>query len=157
MKIKFNSNSAFRDKRGLYWTSWKSKKNSKINFNHDKFSLSKKNVIRGLHGDSKSWKLVSCVYGKVFFVIVNYKKKSKNFLKHKSFLLSHQNRKQVLIPPHYLNGFLCLSKECVFHYKWSYKGKYFDAKDQFSLKWNDNRIKIKWPLQGKPILSNRDL
>lgn len=91
-----------------------------------------------------------------FFVIVNYKKKSKDFLKYKSFLLSHQNRKQVLIPPYYLNGFLCLSKECVFHYKWSYKGIYFDAKNQFSLKWNDKRIKIKWPLQGKPILSNRD-
>lgn len=45
MKIKFNSNSAFKDKRGLYWTSWKNKKNSKINFNHDKFSLSKKMLL----------------------------------------------------------------------------------------------------------------
>ena len=55
-----------------------------------------------------------------------------------------------------LNGFLCLSKACVFHYKLSYKGKYSDIKDQLSLKWNDRRLKIKWPKHKKLILSSRD-
>lgn len=156
MKIKEFYNSAFSDHRGLYWTSWLKSKYPKILFNHDKFSISKKNVLRGLHGDNKSWKLVSCVYGKVFFVVVNFDQRSKNYLCHKSYILSHKNRKQILVPPNYLNGYLCLSKHCVFHYKWAYKGKYFDVKKQFSLKWNDKNLMIKWPLQGKPILSNRD-
>lgn len=156
MKIKTFSNSAFIDKRGYYWTSWNKKEYPKINFVHDKFSISKKNVLRGLHGDNKTWKLVSCVYGKVFFVIVNYDKLSKNFLKVKTFKLSHKNRKQILVPPNYLNGFLCLSNICVFHYKLSYKGRYNDVKNQLSLKWNDKNLNINWPQKKNLILSNRD-
>ena len=147
-------NSVFKDNRGLYWTSWEKHK-YKLHFKHDKFSLSKKNVLRGLHGDNKTWKLVSCVYGKVFFVVVNFNKKSKKYLEKKTFILSHTNRKQVLIPPFFLNGYLCLSNECVFHYKLSYKGKYADTKNQFSIKWNDPFLKIKWPIKT-PILSKRD-
>ena len=50
---------------------------------------------------------------------------------------------------------LCLSNECVLHYKLSYKGRYDDTDKQFSIKWNDKRINIKWPIK-KPILSKRD-
>ncbi len=156
MKIKTYKNSAFKDIRGYYWTSWKNKKGPRLLFNHDKFSISKKNVLRGLHGDDKTWKLVSCVFGKVFFVIVNYNKNSKYYLKHKTYILSHINRTQVLVPPKYLNGFLCLSKDCVFHYKLSYKGKYKDVQSQYSLKWCDKKLKIKWPFKKKLIMSKRD-
>ena len=76
-------------------------------------------------------------------------------LKKKYFKLSHKNRMQVLIPPNYLNGYLCLTKECVFHYKLSYNGKYVDKNDQFSIRWNDPKININWPVK-KPILSLRD-
>ena len=153
-KLKIKSNSAFKDKRGLYWTSWE-KKYDKINYNHDKFSLSKKNVLRGLHGDKKTWKLVSCVYGEVFLAVINFNKNSKFYLKKKYFKLSHKNRRQVLIPPNYLNGYLCLTNECVFHYKLSYNGKYVDKNDQFSIRWNDPKININWPVK-QPILSLRD-
>ena len=153
-EIKLFSNTAFKDHRGYYWTNW-IRGCPKINFNHDKFSISKKNVLRGLHGDKKTKKLVTCVYGKVLLVVVDFRKKSKNYLKYKKYILSHQNRKQVLIPPNFLNGFLCLSNNCVFHYKLSYKGKYVDAKDQISAKWNDKNINITWPIT-KPILSKRD-
>jgi len=153
--IIINKDSSFKDKRGTYWTSWKEGR-YKLKFNHDKFSMSKKRVLRGLHGDRKSWKLVSCVFGKIFFVIVNFNKKDKDYLKYKKIILSDNNKKQVLIPPMYLNGHLCLSNSCVFHYKFSYKGKYPDVKDQISLKWNDKRLKINWPIK-KPILSRRDV
>ncbi len=132
------------------------KKKIKLTFNHDKFSISKKNTLRGLHGDKKTWKLVSCVFGKVFFVVVNNIKNSKSYLKKKTFILDHKNNKQVLIPPNYANGFLCLSDHCVFHYKLSYKGRYFDVKNQQVLKWNDKRLKIKWPKTKNLILSKRD-
>ena len=69
--------------------------------------------------------------------------------------MSQKNGLQILVPPYYANGYLCLSKECLFHYKLSYLGKYFDVKKQFSIKWNDPKIKVKWPIK-KPILSMRD-
>jgi dTDP-4-dehydrorhamnose 3,5-epimerase len=155
IKIKKLINKSFKDKRGFYWTSWKSGSIKKIKFKHDKFSLSNKNVLRGLHGDNKTWKLVSCPYGKFLLVIVNLNKKSKDYLKWEKFLLSHKNGLQILIPPNYANGHLCLSDKCLFHYKLSYRGKYVDSNKQFSLRWNDPKININWKVKN-PILSKRD-
>ena len=154
-KIKKLINSSFKDHRGYYWSSWKKQHFKNINFVHDKFSLSKKNVLRGLHGDTKTWKLVSCPYGKFLLVVVNFNKNSKDFLKYHKWVLSQKNGVQILIPPNYANGHLCLSKECLFHYKLSYKGSYADTNKQFSLRWNDPKLKIKWKIK-KPILSKRD-
>jgi dTDP-4-dehydrorhamnose 3,5-epimerase len=155
IKIKKFTNNSFRDHRGYYWTSWKKELIKNIEFRHDKFSLSKKNVLRGLHGDNKTWKLISCPYGKFLLVVVNCVRKSKNYLKWKSWTLSHENGVQILIPPNYANGHLCLSEKCLFHYKLSYKGSYNDAKRQFSLRWNDPKLNINWPIK-KPALSKRD-
>ena len=77
------------------------------------------------------------------------------FLKYKSFVIDYLSPKTVLLPPHYANAHLCLSEFCIFHYKWSYTGKYIDAKKQVSIRWNDPKINVKWPIK-KPILSNRD-
>jgi dTDP-4-dehydrorhamnose 3,5-epimerase len=153
--LKIINNSSFKDKRGSYWTTWKKGVFKKIKFNHDKFSISKKNTIRGLHCDFKSWKLITSVFGKVLLVVVDMRKDSNNYLKSKKIILSHKKPKLVLIPPYYANAHLCLSQICVFHYKWSYKGKYIDAKKQKSYKWNDPKFNIKWPIK-KPILSRRD-
>ena len=154
--VKIYKDTIFQDKRGYIWTSWE-KKQINLRFCHDKFSISKKNVLRGLHSDKKTWKLVSCVYGKVFFVVVNYNKNSNEYLKYFSIKLSHKINQNVLIPPNFLNGFLCLSDYCVFHYKLYYKGSYFDVEDQISVKWNDKDIGIKWPINKKKIiLSKRD-
>lgn len=71
-------------------------------------------------------------------------------------ILDENKNIQVLIPPYFANGHLCLSKNCVFHYKLSYKGKYSDVRSQKVLKWNDKRLKIKWPLKKDIILSKRD-
>ena len=75
--VKVFKNRSFIDHRGYYWTSWKKGVIKKLKFNHDKFSLSKKNVLRGLHGDKKTWKLISCAFGKFLIVVVNYEQKSK--------------------------------------------------------------------------------
>ena len=153
-EVKVYKSIPFKDYRGQLWTSWELRKINK-KFVHDKFSFSKKNVLRGFHGDKKTWKLISCVYGKILFVVVNYNKKSKSFLKCQSFILSDKNKKNILVPPYYLNAHLCLSESCIFHYKLSYNGKYNDTKNQFSVYWRDPKIKFKWPIK-KPILSIRD-
>ena len=154
-KVKVFKNTSFKDLRGYIWTSWKKGSINNIKFNHDKFSLSKKKVLRGLHGDDKTWKLISCVYGKFFIVVVDCEKKSNGYLIWKSWELSHKNGIQLLIPPNYANGHLCISDYCLFHYKLFYKGSYFGPKKQFSLKWNDPKLNIKWPFK-KLILNNRD-
>lgn len=147
--------SNFKDLRGYYWTTWKNGIFKKTVFNHDKFSMSKKNVIRGFHCDFKSQKLLTCVYGKILLVVFDADKKSKNYLKVKKISLDYKKPKLVLIPPHYANAHLCLSNTCIFHYKWSYKGRYPDVKKQTSFRWNDPKINAKWPIKH-PILSLRD-
>ena len=154
--IKTINQSNFKDQRGLLWTTWKKGVFNKIKFNHDKFSLSKKNTLRGFHCDFKSWKMVTSVYGKFLFVVVDMRKNSKNYLKNQKWIIDYKKPKLILIPPYYANAHLCLSEICIFHYKWSYKGKYIDATDQKSYRWNDPKINIKWPIK-KPILSKRDL
>jgi dTDP-4-dehydrorhamnose 3,5-epimerase len=152
--IKIYNNKNFKDHRGYIWTSWEKSK-FKIKFKHDKFASFKKNVLRGIHWDNKTWKLMSCVFGKLLLTVVNCEKKSKNYLDHFQIILSHSSNTQVLIPPYYGNATLCLSKEAVLHYKLSYSGNYNDANQQNSMKWNDKRLKIKWP-KKKFILSSRD-
>ena len=63
------TNWSFRDSRGQLFTIWEEKALPNMSFNHDKVAISKKNVLRGLHTD-KSWKLITCLYGKIQFVVV---------------------------------------------------------------------------------------
>lgn len=142
------------DSRGQIWTSWKFHEYP-VTFNHDKFSISKKNVLRGLHGDDKTWKLISCVYGEFYLVFVDCRKDSPTYMKWDSITLSSTNHYQVLLPPMFANGHLVLSDECVFHYKLSYDGEYNDVENQFVIKWNDEKLNIKWPVNN-PILYGRD-
>lgn len=143
------------DNRGKIWTSWYMDDFKKINFKLDKFTVSKKNVLRGFHGDSKTWKLVSCVKGKVLNVLVDYRDKKKKNLPFEEIYLSENDNIHILIPPMVLNSWLSLSKESLYHYKFAFKGTYNDINKQISLKWNSEKINYSWPI-SKPILSNRD-
>jgi dTDP-4-dehydrorhamnose 3,5-epimerase len=145
---------SFEDFRGELFTLHK-ENDYNLNFNHDKVSISRKNVLRGLHGDNKSWKLVTCLSGEIYLVIVDNRPDSSNYLKWDWEILTSKNRTQVLIPPMFANGHFILSKEATFFYKWSYEGDYPDVEDQFTLKWNDPKIGIHWPTTT-PILSKRD-
>ena len=80
--ITLNTDS-FRDERGELWTTW-DKSWLSIDFNRDKVSTSLKDVVRGLHGDYKSHKLVSCIVGELFFVIVDNRKESETYLQHET-------------------------------------------------------------------------
>ena len=151
-EVKIFEPSSFEDFRGELYTLFKQEESDLI-FNHDKVSISRKNVLRGLHGDSKAWKLITCLYGEVYLVIVDNRPESQNFLKWDSIILTHKNKKSVLVPPMFANGHLVLSNEATFFYKWSYLGEYPDVKDQFSLKWDS--LNIHWPINN-PILSQRD-
>lgn len=146
----------FKDFRGSYVELYNEELYAKagihVKFIQDDISVSDRNVLRGIHGDHKTWKLISCLYGKFFFAVVNCDTGSPNFGNAESFELSDENRLQVLVPPAHGNAHVVLSDRAIFHYKQS---TYYDRDSQFTYRWNDPRFKIDWPIQ-QPILSDRD-
>ena len=148
------------DKRGNIWTSFLKNEIEKLLpkglfFKHDKFSNSKNNVLRGIHGDRKSWKLVTCVFGEIYQVVVDLRKNSPTYKRWQSFVINKDNQQLILIPPNMGNAYYVSSSDAVYHYKMAYNGDYFDVNEQFSIAWDDESIGIKWP-SDNPILSNRD-
>ena len=126
-----------------------------IHFIHDKFALSKHNVLRGLHGDTKTWKLVSCVCGEIYEVVVDMRPESPTYKKWDAFHMNSDDYTQVLIPPRFVNGYYVLSDHSVFHYKLAYDGQYIDAGEQMTIRWDDPELGINWPCT-EPILQARD-
>ena len=84
--------SVFNDIRGSIYTTYLKTKfhnflPSDLEFVHDKFSQSKKNVLRGLHGDNKTWKLVTCVYGEIQQVVVDCRPESSSYMQWESYII----------------------------------------------------------------------
>lgn len=149
-----------KDDRGIIYTSFyndnfKEFLPENLKFKHDKFSSSKKSVLRGIHGDSKSWKLISCVYGEIYQVVVDCRKDSSTYKQWEAFTINSNSPQMILLPPKMGNSFFVNSEMAIYHYKLAYEGEYLDVEDQFSLKWNDPSLGIEWPNEH-PILSKRD-
>ncbi|MBZ0130869.1 MAG: dTDP-4-dehydrorhamnose 3,5-epimerase family protein [Rhodobacteraceae bacterium] len=153
--------SVFEEARGNIWTSYLAADLDALlpdgmTFTHDKFSQSLPNVLRGIHGDHKSWKLVTCVWGEVHQVVVDMREASPTYLKHERFVINRASQRLILIPPGMGNAYYVSGRDgAVYHYKLAYAGAYIDAADQFTVAWNDPRLNIDWPVSN-PILSNRD-
>ncbi|WP_341913735.1 dTDP-4-dehydrorhamnose 3,5-epimerase [Ferrovibrio terrae] len=124
-----------------------------FDFVQDDISVSSRHVLRGIHGDGTTAKLVSCLLGKFYLVVVNMDPTSSQYKKWTSFTLSDKNRRQVLIPPKFGNGHLVLSETAIFHYKQTTE---YNRSGQFTVLWNDPEISIWWP-NITPIISRRDL
>jgi len=148
--------SSFEDHRGYYVEIYNEElykeKGVNVDFVEDDISIATKGVIKGIHGDSSTWKLISCLHGKFYLVVINYDQDSENFGKWQSFVLSETNKHQVLVPPKHGNGHLCLTDKSIFHYKQS---SYYGSSKQFTILWNDPKFNISWPVKD-PILSERD-
>ncbi len=154
--VKLVEPSSYVDHRGYYIETYNEQlyedSGIEIKFIQDDISVSKKNVIRGIHGDNKTWKLVSCLTGSFYLVVVNNDSNSSQFKKWQSFELSEKKYQQILIPPKFGNGHQVLSESAIFHYKQS---TYYDPTGQFTIKWDDEDLNITWPCPN-PILSERD-
>ncbi|MHB8163389.1 MAG: dTDP-4-dehydrorhamnose 3,5-epimerase family protein [Methanoregula sp.] len=123
-----------------------------IDFVQDDISESSKHVLRGIHGDSKTWKLVSCLHGIFYLVVVNWDESTPQYRQWESFTLSDKNRLQILIPPKFGNGHVVISDKAIFHYK---QNTYYNRPGQFTVAWNDPTLDIWWPIKN-PIVSQRD-
>lgn len=143
----------FKDNRGFLKETFR-KKILKKNFLFDLVSLSKKNVIRGLHFQKKysQAKLITVTHGKILDVAVDLRPKSKTFGEYFSIEISYDDDFSFFIPENFAHGFLCLSKSCVVNYKLS---NYRKPEYEKTLQWNDPDININWPI-NKPTMSNKD-
>lgn len=121
-------------------------------FIQDDISTSRKHVLRGIHGDASTWKLISCLHGAFYLVVVNNDPASHQYRKWQGFTLSDSNRMQVLVPPNFGNGHLVMTELAIFHYKQTTE---YERAGQFTIVWNDPEFDIWWPVK-RPILSMRD-
>jgi dTDP-4-dehydrorhamnose 3,5-epimerase len=151
----------FHDFRGKYVETYNEKEysiltdynNESLKFVQDDISMSQQHVLRGLHGDFKTWKLIQCLYGSIFVAAVDMRPDSPNYLKHDTFSVSEHDRRQVLIPSGFANGHLCLSDKCIFSYK---QTTYYEGQGkQFTVRYDDPSVGITWPVKDV-ILSKRD-
>jgi dTDP-4-dehydrorhamnose 3,5-epimerase len=147
------------DKRGtideFYRNEWLESLGINVRFVQDTFSISRRGVLRGIHGDSITYKYVSCLWGEVYAVIVNYDKNSPQYLQWDSFLLSSINGLHILVPPKFGNSYLVLSNTAVYHYKMSQY--YSGPENQFTINPFDQKLNIPWPISNPILLlSKRD-
>ena len=147
-------NKQFKDKRG-YFKELLRENLIKQKFIFKVMSFSKKNVIRGLHLQTKDsqGKYVSVIKGSIFDVVVDLRKNSKSFGKKFTIILSENNNKSLYIPPGFAHGFCSLENENYVVYSCS---KYRHKKSEIGIDYNDKDLNIKWPTK-KPILSKNDL
>lgn len=146
---------AFEDHRGVYVETYNQRDYKAAgvdaDFVQDDISRSSRHVLRGIHGDDVTWKLVSCLHGRLYLVVVDCREGRESFGRWEAFTITAANRQQVLVPPNFGNAHLVLSESAIFHYKQS---SYYPTQ-QFSYRWDDPRFDIWWPV-ASPQLSQRD-
>ena len=117
------------------------------------YTTSHRGVIRALHfqREKQQPKLVRCIRGHVFDVVVDLRKQSKTFLKWLAFDLTDENKLEILVPAGCAHGYLVLEERSIVSYKCAEKfyGEYDDG-----IKWNDPDLDVKWPLERVGGLEN---
>ena len=147
----------FEDHRGEYIELFDTEKYREIcgpdfEFVQDDISVSHRHVLRGLHGDFATTKLVTVLRGTGYAVLADNREDSPTHRKWQAFTLTRANRQQLLIPPGIGNSVLSLEDELVYYYKQS---THFVDGRQFTIKWDDPDWAFEWPIDD-PVLSERD-
>lgn len=149
----------FEDERGSFMESFNLQSIQKIigpyEFVQDNHSKSCKSVLRGLHYQIQypQGKLVRCIFGSIFDVIVDLRKTSPTFGKWFGTELSESNV-HLWVPPGFAHGFYTLTETAEVCYKTT---EYYCPEHQRTLMWNDHDLNINWHLSSDPILSKKDI
>ncbi|MCF6775592.1 dTDP-4-dehydrorhamnose 3,5-epimerase [Thiotrichales bacterium 19X7-9] len=150
----------FGDERGFFFESFQQERYCQMleineTFVQDNISRSEKNVLRGLHYQLQQMqgKLVTVLTGCVFDVAVDIRVNSPTFAQWVGVELSSDNKRQLWVPKGFAHGFLVLSDYADFYYKCT---DYYHPQSEKSILWNDQDIAITWPIDGMPLLSEKD-
>lgn len=148
----------FQDARGVFFETYNERVMREIglptHFVQDNYSISKCNVLRGLHYQIRhaQGKLVRVTVGEVFDVAVDLRRSSPMFGKYVGVRLSAENKRALWIPPGFAHGFITLS-DAEFAYKTT---DYYSPADERTILWNDPDLAIQWPASGELTLSPKD-
>lgn len=151
----------FGDDRGVFYETFNLNKFREITglpdiaFYQDNESISKLNVLRGLHFQSPPFaqgKLVRVSFGRALDVAVDIRNGSPTYGKHFSIELSKENKKMFWIPPGFAHGFVALEENTVFDYKCT---NYYSPDCEGTIQWNDTCLNINWNVKN-PIISEKD-
>ena len=151
----------FADDRGTFFESFNDRVFREATgfsgqFVQDNQSTSHKGVVRGLHYQlppHAQGKLVRVAVGAAWDVAVDIRAGSPTFGKWAAVELSAANRKQFWIPEGFAHGFLALEEGTTFLYKTT---SLWHAASERSIRWDDPRIGIEWPIEGPPVISDKD-
>lgn len=151
----------FGDDRGFFFESfnqkvWLEKTGLSTNFVQHNHSRSAKNVLRGLHYQivRPQGKLVRVVSGEVFDVAVDLRKSSPTFGRWTGVHLSAENKRQFWVPEGFGHGFVVLSEYADFLYLAT---DFYAPEHERAVIWNDPDLGIDWPIEGEPVLSEKDV
>ncbi len=149
----------FCDERGYFMETFNQKnfeRFSNLKFVQDNESLSKKNVLRGLHFQKPPFaqaKLVRVIQGSIYDVAVDLRKDSPNYGKYFGHILSAENKHQLFIPIGFAHGFLSLEDNTIVNYKCS---NFYAKESEDAILWNDENLDIPWGIDN-PIIAEKDL
>lgn len=151
----------FEDERGWFSETWNRSRLEQAGIDHDfcqdNHSLSRPaGTLRGMHFQTPPFaqtKLVRCLRGRIFDVVVDVRRASPTFGQWLGIELSADSGKQLLIPAGYAHGFQTLEPDCEIAYK--VDAPYSAACDS-GFAWDDLAVAIDWPLHGTPVLSDKD-
>ena len=148
----------FEDSRGYFKETFSKNKYAALGidaeFLQDNLSVSAQGVLRGLHYDARMAKLVQCLDGTIYDVVVDMRDGSPSFKQWDAVELSSENHWQIFIPPGFAHGFYVLSDRAVVLYK---QTALYDPAHERAVSWQDPSIGVCWPLDGtQPVLSPKD-
>lgn len=151
--------SIFTDDRGYFYeafnlNSWNAN-GIRLNIAQTNISLSKKDVIRGLHFQNPPFaqgKLVRVLRGAVLDVVVDIRTGSPTYGKHFSVELNEENKLSLWVPVGFAHGFAALSDDTLFHYDCT---QVYHKDSEGSILWNDPDLDIDWGVDD-PIVSEKD-
>ena len=150
----------YRDERGAFMETFNLRRATEAglpaNWVQDNFSVSKKNVLRGIHYQvvQPQGKLVRVTHGAVLDVAVDLRRSSPAFGQHAAVELSGENGAMLWIPAGFGHGFAVLSDDAGVAYKVT---DYYSPAGERTIAWNDPDLAIPWPVMAEhAIVSNKD-
>ncbi|MBT8326445.1 MAG: dTDP-4-dehydrorhamnose 3,5-epimerase [Bacteroidia bacterium] len=149
----------FGDHRGYFFESFRKdvlgEAGVNLEFIQDNQSMSKKNILRGLHFQEPPYeqgKLVRVLSGAVIDVVVDIRKDSETYGQHFKIELNEENKLMLWVPPGFAHGFLTLQDDTIFVYKCT---QYYNKDSEGCVRWNSPKLNIDWGINN-PILSDKD-
>ena len=150
----------FADERGFFLESFNQRSleqalNGCFHFVQDNHSHSKKQVLRGLHYQLKrpQGKLIRVLQGRIYDVVVDLRQSSASFGQWLGVELTASSQQQLWVPAGFAHGFLTVSATSDVLYKTT---DYYTPEDEHCIRWDDSQLAIDWPLEGEPLVSQKD-